>query len=116
MLTLMEKKKLDSYFGFAKKSKSLAIGMDLDQKLKMGKVSLLVLLEEGSSRAHESLRKEAGESTEILSYKGDYSVSDIVGKEKLKAVGITNLSLGQGIASLLKKDMEGEDENEGGQI
>jgi hypothetical protein len=43
MLTEAEKKKLETYFGFARKEHGLAVGMELDERLAKRQIALLIL-------------------------------------------------------------------------
>jgi hypothetical protein len=107
MLTEAEKKKLETYFGFARKEHGLAVGMELDERLAKRQIALLILTPQGSRRAHDDLRESCKDSKNIviLDYTGDYPIHISCGYTSMKAVGIRDEHLAKPIYELLKKDM-----------
>lgn len=103
-----EKKKLETYVGFLKKSKSVVVGRNLEMKLKGKEVRYLVLFPSCSERSKEDLLKlsEGDVEVKVLEYLGDFRFEGLLGLKELKAIGITNPNLGKAVYDLLVQDME----------
>ncbi len=99
-MTLEEKKnKLDAYFGFALRKRSVYVGMKLEEALASKRVSLLLILPECSEKNEEKLRLHASDNPDILILRvdADYDVKSTLGFETLKACGIKDRHLSRAI-------------------
>ena len=107
MLTAEQKRKLDTYFGFARKEKGIYAGMMLEEKLERRKVSLLIFLPSCSLKAKNQLTRLAENTDDIvlLDYQADYPVNLSCGYEMLKAVGIKDPNLSKAIYKTLSEDV-----------
>lgn len=103
-----EERKLETYVGFLKKSKSVVVGRNLEMKLKEKEVRYLVLFPSCSERSKEDLLKlvSQDDQVKILEYKGLFRFEQLLGLKELKAIGMTNPSLGKAVYDLLVLDME----------
>ncbi|MCH3966494.1 MAG: hypothetical protein LKE52_02525 [Bacilli bacterium] len=112
-------KKLEGYFGFAKKMpRGLLVGMRLEEGLSKGKVSLLILTSTSSDRNKEHLQNlSAGrKNILILDYKGEFNLSLAAGYEKVSALGIRDPHLGKAIYDILSGKEEETKASEGGGV
>jgi hypothetical protein len=105
MLSPEEKRRLDSYFGFARKARSLSAGMDLEEKLSEDRIALLIILKNCSEKTGQKLQRRCSEKTAFILYSGTYDVTLACRFETLKAVGITDPHLATVIQTLLASDM-----------
>ncbi|MFA6830135.1 MAG: hypothetical protein WCR67_05480 [Bacilli bacterium] len=106
MLNELDYKRLDSYFGFARRKRALFVGLELDDKIIRNKVCLLLILKDCSQRSHDELLRLANDAKNVcvMEYSGNYPVPLSVGYKSLKAVGVTDPYLSKEIRQLLLKD------------
>lgn len=98
-------KKLDSYFGFARKKSALFVGLSLDRKLIEGRIDLLIFNKDCPDEVKEKLiSSNTNKNLKTFTYLGDYNISLASGYEKTKAIGITDFNLAKAILQILQND------------
>lgn len=112
MLTEMEMKKLDTYFGFLKREKGFFVGRRLESEMEKDEVRVLILLPLCSEKSKADLMQLLKPDCFVLEYKGNIRIHEFLNQKEIKAVGIRDKNLGKVIVELLEKDME--DGNKGG--
>ncbi len=112
MLTKQEEDKLYSYFGFLRKMGAICVGMDLEQKIAYNKKLIVIVTPACSDKNRRHVLQLAEDASRVTPYEyhGDFPLQTAAGFRKLNAVGIENLSLGEAILSLLKKDEENKED------
>ena len=89
MLSEVELKQLETYFGFLRKSKSLFVGRNLEMKLKKNEISYLILFPSScSSRSKENLYQILSSNVVVLEYTGEIKVHELLNQKEIKALGI----------------------------
>ncbi len=106
--------KLSAYLGFAKKKKSIYVGMKLEEMLSLSKIALLVILPECSQKNEEKLLRIASQDKifHSIRYQGSFDVKTCLGFEKLKAFGIKDVSLAKAVYETMKDENDKEVKNE----
>ncbi len=106
--------KLSAYLGFAKKKKSIYVGMKLEEMLSLSKIALLVILPECSTKNEEKLLRIAPTDKlfQSIRYQGSFDVKACLGFDKLKAFGVKDVSLAKAIYETMKRENDKEAKNE----
>ncbi len=109
MLSENQKKKLDTYFGFAMKKKAVYVGMKMEELLSRKRLDTLLLLPSISDKKKEELEhyKALNPNLVIFHYQGeDYDIKSILGYDLLNACGIKDAHLYKAIVDILKEDVK----------
>lgn len=106
MISEEEMKKLETYFGFLRKSKGVFVGRSLEMRLKKDEISYLIVFPQSCSlRSKEDLMKISTSKVKLLEYDGDIKVHELLNQKDLKAIGIKEPNLGKKIFEILSKDL-----------
>ncbi len=108
MLTEGEKEKLYSYFGFLRRMRALTVGEEMEEKIRRNLKMIVVITPSCNDKNRRQILQLAEENSRVTPYEyhGDFPLQTAAGFKKLNAVGIENISLGEQIVALLKKDDE----------
>lgn len=100
------KRKIDSYLGFAKKSKNLLTGFHTCMDgMKKGKVKLLILTEDLSENTAKKLRKVAEEKNVLVRVYGkSEEVSRITGSQDRGIFAISDANF----TAVILKELDGD--------
>ena len=100
-------KKLETYFGFLRKSKGVFVGRSLEMRLKKDEINYLIIFPQScSTRSKDDLLKISSSKVRLLEYTGDINIHEILNQKDVKAIGIKEPNLGKKIFEILSLDME----------
>ena len=95
----MNNNKLQAYFGFARKSRSLVSGYDTCiQLIKHNKIKLVLITHEASDRTREKFRKLCEKEGVPLIFPDGLSMEEMTGLSGRNIFGITDGNLAKAIA------------------
>lgn len=109
MLSEVQIKKLDTYFGFAMKKRAIYVGLKMEEMVERKKLNYIVVLPTCSEKKFDEISSYRSKNPNlvIFRYTGDgYSIRSILGYEMLNAVGVDDINLAKAIQSLLEEDMK----------
>ena len=112
MLSENETDRLYSYFGFLRKMGAITVGEEMEDKMAHNKKMFVIVTPACNDKKRRHILQLAKEASRVTPYEyhGDFPLHTAAGFKKLNAVGIENVSLGESIIAILKKDEETKEE------
>ncbi len=108
MLSENETNRLHSYFGFLRKMGAITVGEEMEEKMARNKKMIVIVNPACNDKNRRQILQLAEEASRVTPYEyhGNFPLHTAAGFTKLNAVGIENISLGELIIAILKKDDE----------
>lgn len=105
--------KYNAYFGFAKKKRSIYVGMKLEEMIKEHKIALVIFLSECSEKSEAHLCSLIKDDSVIktIRYEGFYDIKNALGFDLLKAIGIKDVSLANAIYNTMREEQKEKEDN-----